>query len=170
MTPALLLDVLLVALLAATIAYLVVLNRRLAGLRENRAEIERQAREFAVSTARAEASVVDLKAAAEGTGRSLQECTERSQTLRDDLEFMIDRGNSLADRLESNLRQGRDAVTSAQGGADGIASINPGTAEQDPGPVLPDRPRPIPRRRRQAVPQGASSDAHVIREALKSLR
>jgi hypothetical protein len=167
MTPALLLDVLLVVLLAATIAYLVILNRRLASLRENRAEIERQARDFAASTARAEASVAGLKTVAEGTGRSLQECIERSQTLRDDLEFMISCGNSLADRLESDLRQGRDTGAGARSEAGGVASTEPDAADQSPGPAMPpDRPRPV----RRQHPQGASSDARVIREALESLR
>ena len=61
----------------------------------------------------AEAAVAALKAANEEGGRQLETKLGRAQGLRDDLSYMIERGNTLADRLEGAIRARRDAPVSA---------------------------------------------------------
>lgn len=94
------LDVLIVALLAACIATTVVLNRRLTGLRGDSAELEKLTRSFQEATDRADHGVSGLKVSAE----SLQERMDQARALVDDLQFLLERGGTLADRLEDGVR------------------------------------------------------------------
>mgnify|MGYP001612215322 CR=1 FL=1 len=99
----LILDVVLIAFLAVTIGYAVVLNRKLTALRRNKTELERLAATFAQATLKAEDSIGRVKTGAE----TLQERVNKAQGLRDDLAFLIDRANSTADRLEGAIRSAR---------------------------------------------------------------
>ena len=92
----LILDIVLAVLLIVTIGYAVVLNRRLGALRHNKEELERLARGFVETTSRAESGIGELKSMTD----ILQERIERAESLRDDLVFLTDRGNTAADRLE----------------------------------------------------------------------
>lgn len=100
----LLLDFVVAALLVVTIAYAVLLNRRLGNLRRDRAELEKMAQSFHHATVRAEQSVSKLKVTAD----ALQTQIDKAQGLSDDLSFLIDRGSSAADRLEDKVRAVRD--------------------------------------------------------------
>jgi biopolymer transport protein ExbB/TolQ len=94
------LDVLMVVLLASSIATTFVLNRRLTSLRGDRAELEKLTRVFREATDRADHGVVGLKVSAQ----SLQERMEAARALAADLEFLIERGGGIADRLEAEVR------------------------------------------------------------------
>ncbi len=100
----LVLDILVAVLLVITIGYAMVLNRRLGSLRSGKEEMENLAASFGEATARAEGSIGKLK----NTADSLQESIEKAQALRDDLAFLIDRGNVAADQLEEIVRGARD--------------------------------------------------------------
>jgi len=102
-------DIIVIALLLPTIAIAVVLNRRLAALRSNKAELDSLIQSFNDSCARAEAGVRSLRSATDEATR-LQAYLQRSQTLRDDLSYLLDRGTSLADRLEGGVRTARSEV------------------------------------------------------------
>jgi hypothetical protein len=106
----LVLDVLLVVLLAVTIGYAVTLNKRLSVLRQDKADLERLAGRFAEATARADESVGRLKGTADKLGEILQERITKGQALRDDLAFLLERGEGIADRLEGAVRNGRAKV------------------------------------------------------------
>jgi len=106
----LLLDVIIIVLLAATIVYAVILNSRLAQLRDNRDDLARLVAAFNDATARAESGIPKLRRAAEDAGNALQERVEKAQTLRDDLAFMIERADSMAGKLENSVRQAREEV------------------------------------------------------------
>lgn len=99
----LILDVVLIAFLAVTIGYAVVLNRKLTALRRTKAELERLAATFAQATHKAEDSIGRVMTGSE----ALQERVNKAQGLRDDLAFLIDRANSAADRLEDSIRSAR---------------------------------------------------------------
>jgi hypothetical protein len=99
----LILDILVAFLLIVTIGYAMVLNRRLGGLRRDKAELERMAKSFGDATTRAETSIGKLKNAAGG----LKEQMQKAQALRDDLTFLIERGGVAADRLEDGVRGAR---------------------------------------------------------------
>lgn len=110
----LLADGLLALLLAVTIAYAVVLNRKLSALRATKDEMARMLAEFAETTAQAEASVRELRerAAASGDGLSAVVADagaklQKAGVLKDDLAFLVEKGEALADRLERGLEGGR---------------------------------------------------------------
>jgi hypothetical protein len=106
----LLLDVLIVILLAATIGYAMRLSGRLAALRKDRAELDAMATRFAEAAQRAENAIAALKATSESAGKGLDQAIVKAQGLRDDLAFMIERGEPLADRLTGTLAAGMRQV------------------------------------------------------------
>ncbi len=79
----LVLDVVVAVLLAATIVYAALLNRRLQGLRANKAEFEAMVTEFNEATRRTEGAIQALRMAAEQTGKALSAQVERAQAMRD---------------------------------------------------------------------------------------
>ena len=103
-------DVAFAVLLVITIAYAVVLNRKLGNLRKHKEELERLAVTFSQSTARADDSIQRLK----GTTEVLQKGIDKAQSLRDDLKFLIDRGTLAADRLEEGVRGTRNRSEGAE--------------------------------------------------------
>jgi Domain of unknown function (DUF6468) len=101
-------DLTVVTLLVVTIAFAAVLNRRLTVWRQDRAEFERLILEFNQAAARAEGGVERLKAASEQTGKTLQQAVTKGQSLRDDLSYLIERAEPLADRLNDSVRNRRN--------------------------------------------------------------
>lgn len=108
------LDLLVSVLLVATIGYAVMLNQRLTQLRKNRDDLAKIIVSFNEATVRAETAIPKLRKAAEDAGQSLQERVEKAQSLRDDLAFMIERADTMANRLENAVRSAR---TEARPGA-----------------------------------------------------
>jgi hypothetical protein len=102
-------DLTIVTLLIVTIAFAAVLNRRLAAWRQDRSEFERLIRQFNEAAARAEAGVERLKTASEQTGKTLQQAVTKGQSLRDDLAYLVERAEPLADRLTEGVRAARSA-------------------------------------------------------------
>ena len=103
MTFSLALDVLVAILLVVTIAYAVVLNRRLAALRRDRTKLEHLATSFGEATQRAGDSTIKLKQAA----GALEACMEKAHKMREELKYLVDRGSGAADRLEQGIRATR---------------------------------------------------------------
>ena len=101
------LDIIVAILLAATIAYAVMLNRRIGQLRRDREDLAKLIATFNDATARAEAGIPKLRRAAEDAGVGLQERVEKAQSLRDDLAFLIEHADSMANRLEGAVRSAR---------------------------------------------------------------
>jgi hypothetical protein len=132
-------DVIVAVLLVATIGYATVLNRRLAVLRGDRAQLESLVQGLTVATQRAESGVAGLRAAAEDTGRQLEKRIEQAQGLRDDITYMLERGGALADRLETTIRARRE----------------------EPKP----EPRPEPKPERRVEPRPERIEARVERRA-----
>ena len=112
-------DAIVAVLLIATISYAAVLNRRLAVLRSDRDKLAELVKNLATATQRAEAGVASLKAAAADTGRQLEKKVEQARSLRDDLAYMIERGVTVADRLEGMLRAKREEPKPAAKAAKG---------------------------------------------------
>jgi hypothetical protein len=109
----LLLEGLLAVLLVATIAYAAMLDKRLRTLRQSRDEMQALLASFTAATAHAQAGLVALRETGQTTTQGLQGDIERAKSLRDDLSFLIDRGNSLADRLEGGIGAARVAAKAA---------------------------------------------------------
>lgn len=107
----LMLEALVAALLAATIVYAAILNRKLGRLRADRAELEAQIARFVDCTQRAEASIKHLKAVADEAGRTLQQPIDRAMAVRDELVFMIERGDALSEKLSGRISAAREPRT-----------------------------------------------------------
>lgn len=104
---ALVLDILIAVLLIATLVYAFMLNRRLNDLRKDRAHLEAVVIAFRDATATAEASIQKLKNYSDKAAHGVDEVLGRAQAVKDDLSFLIERANGLADRLEDGVRKTR---------------------------------------------------------------
>ena len=102
-----LLELALVALLAATLFHAMRLERALGVLKRDRAALEDLVVTFNGSTRAAEQGIERLHAAAEGAGRQMQRQVEVAAGLKDDLLFLIERGERVADRLDLLVRAAR---------------------------------------------------------------
>jgi hypothetical protein len=133
MTLALAGDLIVAVLLIIAIAYSAVLNRRLALLRGDKAELQTLVEGLAKTTASAGAGVATLKAAAETIGHELEARRAKAEALRDDLSYLIERGNTAADRLEASIRAQRDTARPAETAPSPtpIAAAAPSRAERD---------------------------------------
>ena len=98
--PRLWIDVAMIILLLVTIVYGVKLNIRISGLRERDSELQGVIEQFNEASNRALDSVRDLKSAGLDVDQKFKASTDRAQALCDDLAYMIERGEKIADRME----------------------------------------------------------------------
>lgn len=103
----LVLDILIACLLVAVIVYALRLNKNLSVLQQSKSELEKMLSGFAVSTEKAEQAIQRVKEASTQNRDSLNKLLNEAETLREDLAYMIERGNSLADKLEGGIAQHR---------------------------------------------------------------
>ena len=108
MTLNIILDIVVSALLLATIAYAMLLSRRLGALRNDKQALEALVASLDSSSQRAESGIAALKEAAERIGQQLQQRVDQGKALQGDLSYIIDLGGGLADRLEGTIRARRD--------------------------------------------------------------
>ncbi len=101
------LELVLIGLLAATLFHAVRLERALGVLKRDRAQLQELVAGFNASTQAAEQGIARLKATADGAGRTIARQMEAGQRLRDDLTYLSERGERIADRLEGVVRSGR---------------------------------------------------------------
>ena len=127
------LDLVVSILLIATIGYAVMLNQRLTQLRKNRDDLAKIIVSFNEATVRAESSIPKLRKAAEDAGMSLQERVEKAQSLRDDLAFMIERADTMANRLENGVRSARTEVRPSPAAAKETARVSNGNSSNGNG-------------------------------------
>src|ERR1700684_2323480 len=90
------LDIALVVLLTATLFHAVRLERALGVLKRDRAALESLVESFNASTHAAESGVERLRAATDGAGRQIQRQIDVATTLKDDLTFLVQRGEGVA--------------------------------------------------------------------------
>lgn len=102
-----LLDIVLVLLLTLTLIHALRLERALGVLQRDRTALEELIGRFNASTRQAEHGVEQLREAAEGAGRQIARQMEAGATLKDDLVFLVERGERLADRLDGVVRAAR---------------------------------------------------------------
>ena len=99
-----LLQIILMIMLAATMFHALRLQRALGVLRRDRAALEELVRGFNDSTRQAESGIERLRAAADGAGRQIARHVDQARNLKNDLEFLISRGEKVADHLDSSVR------------------------------------------------------------------
>ena len=142
---AMLLDGLMIVLLVATIVYAWELNRRLATWRSDKGELEKLIERFNQAAQRAETGIATLKAASEDTGRTLNREIVKAQSLRDDLAFLIERAEPIADRLMDQTRGARpmaSPVAHPVGPVGEVASTTVAPPVAPPAAPLADRADP----------------------------
>jgi len=103
MEVSLVLDILLAVLLVGTICAALKLHRQLGSLRSDREQFETLAASFSQATDRADDGIGKLKIASEDLSRL---CAEAG-SLKDDLNFLVERADAAADRLEGSVRAAR---------------------------------------------------------------
>ena len=104
------LDIFLIVLLVLAIGYGFVLNRRIVALRRDQKDLDKLAASFNAATVRAEAGVAQLRSATENSVRSLQQSINKAETIIGDLDYLLERGERTADRLEGAVRSGYRAA------------------------------------------------------------
>jgi hypothetical protein len=126
------LEIVLVMLLGATLFRAVRLERALGVLKRDRASLESLVVGFNASTHQAESGIQRLRAAADGTGRQIEAQLSKSVSLKDDLAFLTERGDRLADRLEMLVRAARPLVAEEDGEGRDATHRPDGRPEIDP--------------------------------------
>jgi len=100
-------DIIVCGLLTATIVYAVALNRRLRIIQNSREELQGLLSHFSESLARAEEGIRELRKVANLVGSDLNSEIKKGSGLKDDLAYLIERGDKLANQLEDTVRKGR---------------------------------------------------------------
>jgi hypothetical protein len=122
MSVAVALDILVAGLLVATIAYAIILNRRLGQLHGGREQLERVINDFYQATTRAELGATALKEAAGQSDTEVLEQLESLTNLRNELDFLVTRAETQSARLEEIIGQSRGPAAQAPtGSATGVA-------------------------------------------------
>lgn len=104
---AIFLDLIVIALLVATILYAVKLNKQLTTLYQSRGELQSFLQSFTESLTKAELSMQALRSTGETTFTAVHEALTKAQALRDDLSYLVERGEAIASNLDESIRQGR---------------------------------------------------------------
>ena len=103
----------LAGLLAGAMPFVLRLEREFRALRRDRGALEGGATDLNEASRLAEAASFRLRAAAETAGRQVAEKLAAAEPLRDDLRYLVERAEALADRLEGLVRVARPAAAEA---------------------------------------------------------
>lgn len=107
------LDLCLIGCLIYAVMVALRVEKQFAGLRAQRVEMERFVQEFSATVARAEAGIKTLKQVARDSGDDLEKLIERGQAMRDELRFVCDHADQLAEKVTSSTQQLRVPSLSA---------------------------------------------------------
>jgi hypothetical protein len=130
------------------------LERRIALLRREGSGLAEGAEGLVQATSAAETALARLRATAEGAGRTVAERVAVAEKLRDDLAFLVERAETLADRLDGLVRDARP-----------LAAEAPATPSAPTGPAAP----AVPAAGGSAVAALSQAERELLR-ALKGLR
>jgi len=104
----LIINLLIIVLLVPTIIYAYKLNKNLTLLRENQNSLAHLISSLNDATIKAENSIPKLKNVTEISSQNLQGVVDDAKTLKEDLTFINERADNLADRLENVIHDGRN--------------------------------------------------------------
>lgn len=160
----------LIVLLVMAIGYGFVLNRKITALRRDQKDLEKLAMSFSKATQRAEQGVAQLRAATQGSVTELQGIMTKAESVRRDLEFLIDRGTGMADKLERGVRavergEKSERVEKLERGSSKIAALAAAALSEERRPA--NEPVLGVATRRDVNP---SEKADAERQLLKALR
>jgi len=109
LTLPMLFDAGLVLLLAVTLLFVARLNGRIGELKRERIHFDAAIDRFAGAATETHKAMAELRQIANGEGRILQDQVKKGAAIAEDLEFLIGRAISAADRLETVIGQSRPA-------------------------------------------------------------
>jgi hypothetical protein len=157
---AIFLDLLLTALLVATIVYAVKLSRSIARLRDGKAELATLLQNLGEAVVRADSAISGMKAAAAEYDGSLSQQIGTARGLVDELRLINDSANSLATRIERAAETARPLAAGAPAEpAQPLVAARPGTAK-------PAKPAPAPARSsRNSVERELIEAIELLRKA-----
>ena len=149
-------EIVVAILLAVMIVSAIKLNRRIVGLRQREGQLQDMIVRFNQASERAEASAATLKAVGTDAEKSLRATVGKAQALRDDLVFMIDRGDAVAGQVERSITMARSLAG---------AAASPKPENDQPASPKPENDQPA---NDDATDAEARSEAE--RELLRALR
>lgn len=126
MTLTLMVEIVVAVLLLVTLAISLVLNRRLGNLRANQDEMRRLIGDFDKALTKARQGLAELKTASATVDTAHEERMKAAKTLRDELGFMIETGDRLADRLAGEASGNRAARQERPASAERMVSDRAG--------------------------------------------
>lgn len=129
------LDIAILFLLAATVFYAARLSYFMSSFREGRSDMHRLIQDLSAQVNNAQNAIAGMRNVAEKSGAQLQEIINESKFLSDELRFMNESGDNLADRLEKLAERNRELIDLFEG-AGGIG-VNTPTSRPRPAPVPP---------------------------------
>ena len=104
----LIINLTIIALLVPTIIYAYRLNNSLKELRQNQNSLAQLVNALNEATFKAENSIPKIKSVTEHSSEGLKEVVDSAKELKDDLLFINERADNLADRLESVISSSRN--------------------------------------------------------------
>ncbi|MBQ8677980.1 MAG: hypothetical protein IJ529_05890 [Alphaproteobacteria bacterium] len=104
----LIVNLIIICLLIPMIIYAYNLNRSLKDLRQNQNSLAKLVAALNEATFKAENSIPKLKTATENSSHGLKEVVDNAKELKNDLLFINERADSLADRLENVISSSRN--------------------------------------------------------------
>lgn len=102
-------DLIIAGLLSAAIVWAIILDRRLRDLRSGRDGVKQAVVDLINATARAEAAIASLRAAADDAGTRLASTQAVARTASDELAVLVGAAEGLADRLAARRAEPRPA-------------------------------------------------------------
>lgn len=109
----LIINLIIIVLLIPMILYSYRLNKSLQVLRQNQKSLAQLVSALNEATFKAENSIPKLKTATEHSSEGLKEVVDNAKELKNDLLFINERADSLADRLENVISTSRNIKTPA---------------------------------------------------------
>ncbi|MDW3207977.1 MAG: DUF6468 domain-containing protein [Alphaproteobacteria bacterium] len=168
------LDIALMALLGVAIYYGVRLNRQIAVIRSGREHLESLIKDFGTATERAEKALHSLKGDARDTLDQARQSALKAGELCDDLEFLIKRGEKVADALETGIRAGRATSKAAEQSVETSSEPARRSARRNALTAPPeDRPEPeasTPARDKTAARKARAKSKSELLKALQDMR
>lgn len=94
-----------IVLLGATILYAIRLSSHLKTFRDSRKDFDRLVRDLGGQIEKADIAIAGLKQAAKDNGRNLQDKIDAAKALSDELQLMVESGDSIASRIEKQAEK-----------------------------------------------------------------
>ena len=137
------LDLILIAMVGLGLYQAARLIKHLAGLRQGRVEMERFVHEFNATVIRAEAGIKGLRNAARDSGDDLEKLVEKAMMLRDELTFIVESADQIAERLSQTASNAvRPEVTKTEKQTAPPASVAaPAAAKAEPKVIADVKPQ-----------------------------